>query len=48
VLADPDDALIVKGVPVYDERLPGLALLAQSVTTKTLQTAQRAATAPAS
>jgi hypothetical protein len=33
-LKDPEDALIVEGVPVYDERLPGLAVLAQSVTTK--------------
>ncbi len=40
-LADPDDALIVEGVPAYDERLPGLALLVQSVTTKGVQAASR-------
>lgn len=40
-LTDPTEALIVEGVPVYDERLPGLALLAQSVTTKALQRAKR-------
>lgn len=33
-LTDPDDALIIEGVPVYDERLPGLVLLAQSVATR--------------
>lgn len=33
-LADSDDALIIEGVPVYDERLPGLALLAQNVMLK--------------
>ena len=40
-LADPRDVLIVEGVPVYDERLPGLALLAQSVTTRVLQVMKR-------
>ena len=33
-LKDPNEVLIVEGAPVYDERLPGLALLAQSATTK--------------
>lgn len=42
-LTDPNDALIVEGAPVYDERLPGLAVLAQSVTTKVLQAAKRQA-----
>ena len=45
-LKDPADALIVEGVPVYDERLPGLALLAQSVTTKVMQAAKRQAENP--
>ncbi len=38
-LANTDDALIIEGVPVYDERLLGLAMLAQSVTTKRQQMA---------
>lgn len=41
-LADPDEVLIIEGVPVYDERLPGLALLAQSVATKALHTGDEA------
>ncbi len=40
-LADPRDVLIVEGAPMYDERLPGVALMAQSVTTKTLQATKR-------
>lgn len=40
-LEDADDSLIIEGVPVYDAQLPGLALLAQSVTTKGVQTARR-------
>ena len=36
-LADSNDALLVEGIPVYDERLPGLAVLAQSVTAKAFQ-----------
>lgn len=42
-LKDFNDALIVDGAPVYDERLPGLAVLAQSVTTKVMQAAKRQA-----
>ena len=45
-LEDLNDALIVEGAPVYDERLPGLAVLAQSVTTKVLQAAKRQADQP--
>ncbi len=44
-LQDPDDVLIVEGLPIYDPQLPGLALLAQSVTTKGLQAARRPASA---
>jgi len=44
-LEDPDDSLIVEGVPVYDAQLPGLALLAQRVTTKGLQAVKRPVTA---
>ena len=40
-LKDPDDVLIVEGVPVRDARLPGLALLTQSVTTKCLHAVRR-------
>jgi hypothetical protein len=40
-LKGANDALIVEGVPVYDERLPGLALLAQNVTTRIIQQAKR-------
>lgn len=36
-LADSGDALIIEGVPMYDEHLPGVALLAQNVTTKKQQ-----------
>ena len=39
--ADPGDTLIAEGVPLFDERLPGSALLAQSVKTKVLQAAKR-------
>ena len=45
-LADPRDVLIVEGVPMYDERLPGVALMAQSVTTKTLQATKRQSNNP--
>lgn len=44
-LQDPDDVLIVEGLPIYDPQLPGLALLAQSVTTKGLLAARRPASA---
>jgi len=44
-LTDPEAALIIEGVPVYDEGLPGVALLAQSVTTGRLQAAKRLADA---
>lgn len=40
-LKGANDAPIVEGVPVCDERLPGLALLAQSATTRTIQQAKR-------
>lgn len=44
-LKDPDDSLIVEGMPAYDAQLPGLALLAQRVMTKGLQAAKRPVTA---
>ena len=40
-IKDPTDALIVEGYPVYDERLPGLAVLTQAITTRNLQRAKR-------
>ena len=40
-IQNPDDALIVEGYPVYDERLPGLAVLTQAITTRNLQRAKR-------
>lgn len=38
-----DDVLIIEGYPVFDERLPGLAVLTQSITTRNLQRTKRAA-----
>lgn len=40
-IKDPGDVLIVEGYPVFDERLPGIAVLAQNVTTRNLQRAKR-------
>ena len=42
-IQDPTDALIIEGYPVFDERLPGLAVLTQTITTRNLQRAKRAA-----
>jgi hypothetical protein len=44
-IQDPGDVLIVEGYPVFDERLPGLAVLTQNITTRNLQRAKRAAEA---
>ena len=41
-IQDPTDALIIEGYPVFDERLPGLAVLTQNITTRNLQRAKRA------
>lgn len=40
-LTDPDDALIVEGVPIYDAHYQAIAVFATKTTTKTLQNAQR-------
>jgi len=40
-IKDPGDVLIIEGYPVFDERLPGLAVLTQSITTRNLQRAKR-------
>lgn len=42
-IKDPGDVLIIEGYPVFDERLPGLAVLTQSITTRNLQRQKRAA-----
>lgn len=39
----PDDVLIIEGYPVFDERLPGMAVLTQNITTRNLQRAKREA-----
>ena len=41
-IQDPGDALIVEGYPIFDERLPGLAVLTQNITTRNLQRTKRA------
>lgn len=47
-IKQPDDVLIIEGYPVFDERLPGLAVLTQTITTRNLQRAKREAeSAPA-
>ena len=40
-IQDPTDVLIIEGYPVFDERLPGLAVLTQTITTRNLQRAKR-------
>ncbi|MFP4441289.1 MAG: phosphorylated adapter RNA export RNA-binding domain-containing protein [Chloroflexaceae bacterium] len=40
-LADPEDLLIVEGVPMYDAQYQAIAVFATNTTTKTLQRAQR-------
>ncbi len=40
-LADPTDALIVEGVPVYDAQYTAIAVFATQTTTKALQRAKR-------
>ena len=42
-IANPEDALIVEGLPVLDKRLGTIAVFAQAVTTKRLQQAKREA-----
>lgn len=42
-IQDPGDALIVEGYPYFDAKLNSMALLAQNITTRNLQRAQRAA-----
>ena len=42
-IKDPGDVLIIEGYPVFDERLPGLAVLTQNITTRNLQRAKREA-----
>lgn len=40
-IKDPEDVLIIEGMPVYDPQLPGVALFATMVITKLLQAAAR-------
>ena len=40
-IKDPDDSLIVEGLPVMDKRLGTIAVFARSVTTKLLQAKKR-------
>lgn len=40
-IKDPTDVLIVEGYPVYEERLPGMAVLTSNITTRNLQRAKR-------
>ena len=40
-IKDPNDSLIVEGLPVLDRRLGTVAVFARSVTTKLLQTKKR-------
>lgn len=42
-IKDPTDALIIEGYPVYEERLPGIAVLSSNITTRNLQRAKREA-----
>jgi hypothetical protein len=42
-ITNPEDALIVEGLPVLDKRLGTIAVFAQSVTTKWLQQAKHEA-----
>jgi hypothetical protein len=42
-ITNPEDALIVEGLPVLDKRLGTIAVFAQNVTTKRLQQAKREA-----
>lgn len=41
-MKDPEDVLIIEGMPIYDPDLPGTALFATMVITKLLQAATRA------
>ena len=40
-IKDPNDSLIVEGLPVMDKRLGTVAVFARSVTTKFLQAKKR-------
>lgn len=40
-LADPEDTLIVEGLPVIDPEVPGISVFATNVTTRNLQAAAR-------
>jgi len=42
-IKNPEDVLIVEGLPVLDKRLGTVAIFTQSVTTKLLQAAKREA-----
>jgi hypothetical protein len=40
-LTDPEDVLIIEGVPMYDAQYQAIAVFATNTTTKALQRAQR-------
>jgi len=44
--ADPEDAAIIEGYAALDPRVDGIAVYATGATTKRMQAAKRAATAP--
>ena len=45
-IKDPTDVLIIEGYPVFEERLPGMAVLTTNITTRNLQRAKREAESP--